>query len=182
MKTKLVIAPETNMEIAYDRYYEIVTKGLNNMHPDEVLHFTKSGGEILVVKSGVDDLPYFMALSEGYGIEKSRLRLDGNKVFASEIIDAGYTLSDMLHFLPDALALSAVCTAGKAHKFRGGYREGAGRKPTHPLLKKAPISLKLPQWLLQWLDQQTVSRAVIIENALRATHDIEPPSCRPIDA
>ena len=176
-----VISQETDMEVAYDLYYEIVATGLRNMPTSELAQLTKTGGEILIVKSDVDDFPYLMALSEGYGVEKSRLGLNGNKVFASEYIEAGFTLSDMLHVLPNALALSATCTAGKVHKFWGGAREGAGRKPKHPVLKKTPISLKLPQWLVEWLDQQTESRAVLIENALRYKHDIEPPVCRPID-
>jgi hypothetical protein len=180
------LVPETNMEIAYDRYYDIVRIGIKNMHPAEFSHFTKSGGEALIVKSltETDDLPYFMVVSEGYGIEKHRLGLGskfGLRVIASAIIDAGCTMSDLLHFLPDYLANNAICTAGMPHKFRGGVRKGAGRKPTHPLMKKDPISIKLPRWVLEWLDQQTESRAVIIEDALRSKHDIEPPNCRPID-
>lgn len=58
---------------------------------------------------------------------------------------------------------------------RGGKREGAGRPLTPPLLKKAPISLKLPRWLIEWMDDQTESRAVLIEDALKRRHKINPP-------
>jgi len=53
---------------------------------------------------------------------------------------------------------------------KGGKREGAGRKPVHPLLKKEMISLKLPRWLITRLDGETESRAVLIENALKEKH------------
>ncbi|MFA7000438.1 MAG: hypothetical protein WC241_05020 [Candidatus Paceibacterota bacterium] len=57
----------------------------------------------------------------------------------------------------------------------GGKREGAGRKPAHPLLKKEMISLKLPRWLIDRLDEEPESRAVMIETALREKHDWTPP-------
>jgi len=59
----------------------------------------------------------------------------------------------------------------------GGKREGAGRKRMHPMLKKEPINLKLPRWLLDWLGEQPKSRAVLIEDALKAHHKIQPPEC-----
>jgi hypothetical protein len=49
----------------------------------------------------------------------------------------------------------------------GGKREGAGRRPAHPLLKKEMISLKLPRWLIDRLDEEPESRAVLIEEALK---------------
>ena len=57
----------------------------------------------------------------------------------------------------------------------GGKREGAGRKPTAPNLKKMPIAVKLPQWLLDWIDTRDESRAVLIEDALKRRHKIKPP-------
>jgi len=57
----------------------------------------------------------------------------------------------------------------------GGKREGAGRKPTAPHLKKMPIAVALPQWLLDWMGTQAESRAVLIEEALRKRHKIKPP-------
>lgn len=58
----------------------------------------------------------------------------------------------------------------------GGKREGAGRKLMPERLKKRPISLKLPGWLIDWMDQQDESRAVLIEQALRRVHKISPRS------
>ena len=57
----------------------------------------------------------------------------------------------------------------------GGKRKGAGRKPAPESLKKVQLGLKLPQWLIDWLDSQTESRAVVIEDALRRRHKLEPP-------
>jgi hypothetical protein len=57
----------------------------------------------------------------------------------------------------------------------GGKREGAGRKPTAPHLKKVPISLALPQWILDWMAKQEKSRAVLIEDALCTVQKIKPP-------
>lgn len=59
---------------------------------------------------------------------------------------------------------------------RGGAREGAGRKPALPMLKKEPIGLKLPRWLIEWMDAQPESRAVLIEDALRRRHKLKPPA------
>ncbi len=57
----------------------------------------------------------------------------------------------------------------------GGKREGAGRKPAHPLLKKEMISLKLPRWLIDRLDEESKSRAVMIEDALKVKFGWTPP-------
>ncbi len=57
----------------------------------------------------------------------------------------------------------------------GGAREGAGRKPAPPMLKKEPISLKLPRWLIEWMDDQPESRAVLIEEAMKRRHKLKPP-------
>jgi len=58
---------------------------------------------------------------------------------------------------------------------KGGARSGSGRKPADPMLKKNPISIKLPQWLIEWLDAQPASRAVTIEQALCKSFEINPP-------
>jgi hypothetical protein len=58
---------------------------------------------------------------------------------------------------------------------RGGKRLGAGRKPVAPELKKKPISIKLPKWLIDWMDTQEESRPNLIEEALRRQHSIRPP-------
>jgi hypothetical protein len=57
----------------------------------------------------------------------------------------------------------------------GGKREGAGRKPAHPLLKKEQMPLKLPRWLIDKLDQEPESRAVLIESALNDKFGWTPP-------
>ena len=60
---------------------------------------------------------------------------------------------------------------------RGGNRSGAGRPPAPPLLKKESIHIKLPKWLILWMDDQPgMNRAVLIENALKKVHGIEPPN------
>lgn len=59
---------------------------------------------------------------------------------------------------------------------QGGKREGAGRPPVTANLKKEPICVKLPRWLIDWMSGQTKSRAVLIEHALKKEHSIEPPS------
>lgn len=58
---------------------------------------------------------------------------------------------------------------------RGGARLGAGRKPVAPELKKEPISIKLPKWLIDWMDAQESSRPLLIEEALRRQHGIRAP-------
>ena len=57
----------------------------------------------------------------------------------------------------------------------GGKREGAGRKPSPPELKKSPISLKLPRWMIEWMDARPESRAGLIEEALKKRHKLKPP-------
>lgn len=57
----------------------------------------------------------------------------------------------------------------------GGKRSGAGRKPASPAMKKVPISLKLPQWLIDRMGEESESRAVLIETALRRVHGWHPP-------
>jgi len=58
----------------------------------------------------------------------------------------------------------------------GGKRTGAGRPPASVELKKRMISIRLPGWLLTWMDsQKNTNRAVLIEDALKKVHEIEPP-------
>lgn len=58
---------------------------------------------------------------------------------------------------------------------RGGSREGAGAPKKPPALKKEPINVKLPKWLIEWMDGQPESRAVLIEDALKRRHKLKPP-------
>ena len=55
---------------------------------------------------------------------------------------------------------------------RGGKRpsSGAPRKPYH--LKKVPVNVKLPRWLIAWMRTQPGSRAMQIEDAIREMHNI----------
>ncbi len=57
----------------------------------------------------------------------------------------------------------------------GGKREGSGRKPLPPLMKKTPRTVKLPEWLWQWIDSQPGNRPELIEAAIREKHKIGPP-------
>ena len=59
------------------------------------------------------------------------------------------------------------------NKKSGGKRDGAGRKPLPSALLKIPISIKLPRWLVEWMDTQPQSRAVLIEEALKKQHKID---------
>ena len=53
--------------------------------------------------------------------------------------------------------------------------KGAGRKPAPPNLKKNMVSMKLPQWLIEWTAAQPESRAVLVEDALKKVHNLETP-------
>lgn len=53
---------------------------------------------------------------------------------------------------------------------------GAGAPSKPPALVKVPVGLKLPRWLLDWMRQQDKSMAVLVEEALREKHGIEPPN------
>ncbi|MFZ2524436.1 MAG: hypothetical protein WAW87_03885 [Candidatus Ferrigenium altingense] len=57
----------------------------------------------------------------------------------------------------------------------GGERTGAGRKPSPPELKKIPVGVKLPCWMVEWMRAQPESQAVLIEEALKKRHKLKPP-------
>jgi hypothetical protein len=57
----------------------------------------------------------------------------------------------------------------------GGKREGAGRPPTPTQLAKIPVGYRLPRWLVEWLRDQNVPAAQLIEDALVRRHKIRPP-------
>jgi hypothetical protein len=62
-------------------------------------------------------------------------------------------------------------------KNHSGKRKGVGRPPAPVELKKRMISIRLPEWLLQWMDNQPeTNRAVLIEHALKTVHGIKPPN------
>lgn len=57
----------------------------------------------------------------------------------------------------------------------GGKREGAGRKSPAPGFARRAVPLRLPEWLVAWLDQQSEKRAQVIEAALVKAHRLTPP-------
>ena len=54
---------------------------------------------------------------------------------------------------------------------KGGARKGAGR-PALPH-KKLQVNVKLPPWLIAWMDARPESRAVLIEQSCRAHYKIK---------
>lgn len=58
---------------------------------------------------------------------------------------------------------------------RGGKRKGAGRKALPEHLKKQPCPLKLPRWVIDYLNGLPDSRAVAIEKALIKTYNLKEP-------
>ena len=58
---------------------------------------------------------------------------------------------------------------------RGGKRPGAGRKPTDTHLVRVAVPLRLPAWLVAWIDAQPGTRAELIEAALLKAHKLRPP-------
>lgn len=57
----------------------------------------------------------------------------------------------------------------------GGARQGAGRKPRDPLLKKNAVGYRLPQWLITWMSEQEEPNSILIEDALIKQHKLKPP-------
>ena len=60
-------------------------------------------------------------------------------------------------------------------KKRGGARDGAGRKPADPHLVRVAVPLRLPAWLVEWIDAQPGTRAELIEAALLKAHKLKAP-------
>ena len=60
----------------------------------------------------------------------------------------------------------------------GGARPGSGRKPAKPELKKIPVGMKLPRWLVEWLRAQPESMPKLIEEALIARHKLKQPEVK----
>ena len=52
----------------------------------------------------------------------------------------------------------------------------AGRKASPPELKKIPVGVKLPRWIVEWMRARPESQAVLIEEALKARHKLKPPA------
>lgn len=58
---------------------------------------------------------------------------------------------------------------------RGGAREGAGRKPVDAHLVRVAVPLRLPAWLVEWIDAQDGTRADVIEAAILKAHKLKAP-------
>ena len=59
----------------------------------------------------------------------------------------------------------------------GGKREGAGRKPVSPGLKKEQSKARISRWVLDWLDEHrdSGSRGELLEAALIKAHKLKAP-------
>ena len=59
----------------------------------------------------------------------------------------------------------------------GGKREGAGRKPVRPELKKEHSKARISRWVLDWLDKHRDkgSRGELLEAALIKVHNLKAP-------
>ena len=58
---------------------------------------------------------------------------------------------------------------------RGGARNGAGRKPSDPHLVRVAVPIRLPAWLVEWIDTQQGTRAALIEAAIIKAHGLKAP-------
>jgi hypothetical protein len=56
---------------------------------------------------------------------------------------------------------------------KGGKRKGAGRPALPENKKKVAINVKLPPDLIAWMDTQSLSRAVLIERAVREKYGLD---------
>lgn len=50
-----------------------------------------------------------------------------------------------------------------------------GRPPAPPQLQRVNVPLRLPRWLVEWIDQQEGTRAELIEAALLKAHKLRQP-------
>ena len=50
-----------------------------------------------------------------------------------------------------------------------------GRPPAPPQLQRVNVPLRLPRWLVEWIDRQEGTRADVIEAALLKAHKLRPP-------
>jgi hypothetical protein len=64
----------------------------------------------------------------------------------------------------------------------GGKRENAGRPPSDPLFLKVPVGYKLPRWLVNWLRDQDIPAAQLIEEALCHQYNLTPDRKRNLTA
>ena len=59
----------------------------------------------------------------------------------------------------------------------GGKREGAGRKPVRPEMRKEQSKARISKWVLDWLDEHRVegSRGALLESAIIKVHKLKAP-------
>ena len=50
-----------------------------------------------------------------------------------------------------------------------------GRPPALPGLRRVNVPVRLPAWLVQWIDAQAGTRADVIESALLKAHKLRAP-------
>ena len=50
-----------------------------------------------------------------------------------------------------------------------------GRPPAPPGLRRVNVPLRLPAWLVEWIDTQAGTRADVIEAALLKAHKLKAP-------
>ena len=58
---------------------------------------------------------------------------------------------------------------------RGGKRDGAGRKAAAAALQRAPITIRLPAWLIEEIDGMELGRREVIEAALIKAYKLKSP-------
>ncbi len=54
-------------------------------------------------------------------------------------------------------------------------RRGPGRPPVALNLKKVPNTIKISQWVTDWLDEHENSKASLVENAITKYYKLKPP-------
>ncbi|SFO08919.1 hypothetical protein [Xenorhabdus japonica] len=64
---------------------------------------------------------------------------------------------------------------GDKLELRGGKRAGAGRPPIDKNLRKMPVTIKIPKWIIDWLNEQPETKVRLIENAIIKHYNISPP-------
>lgn len=58
---------------------------------------------------------------------------------------------------------------------KGGKRKGAGRPAMEKGEKKKGVFIALPPWLIEWMDNQPESRALLIEKSIKKVYQVENP-------
>jgi hypothetical protein len=51
-----------------------------------------------------------------------------------------------------------------------------GRPPLAPNQRRELLHVRLPRWLINWMDSRAESRGELVEHALKAKHHIKEPS------